>query len=135
MIMFSSLQDSVPTFPRLQDLSDLSDGVALSAVAALYCSDELHWTDLAPGDPPSTSDSLYNIRLLQRFCSSALPFDFCHPSMEDVFYMHPSVKQNVGCLLADLYLALEDKPFSQDKVQRPGVRKNRVIEVPDPGGS
>ena len=48
-------------------------------------------------------------------------------------YLHPSIKQNVGCLLADLYVALEARPFSKDKVRRPGVKKNQVIEVPDPG--
>ena len=46
----------------MQDLSDLSDGVALAATAALYCPEELDWTDLALGDPPSMADSLCNIR-------------------------------------------------------------------------
>ncbi len=58
----SSSGSSGPTFPRVQDLSDLSDGVALAATAALYCPEELDWTDLALGDPPSMADSLYNIR-------------------------------------------------------------------------
>ncbi len=71
--------------------------------------------------------------MFQRFCSSALPFDFCHPSIEDLVYMHPSAKPTAACLLADLFVALEERPFSEDKVQRPGVKKSQVIEVPDPG--
>ncbi len=46
-------------------------------------------------------------RLVLGLFSSALSHNVCHLSMEDVLYMHASVRQNVACLLADLYLALE----------------------------
>ena len=54
---------ALPKFPKLQDLSDFSDGVGLTAVAALYCPEDLLWTEIAMGDPPSMSDSLCNIQV------------------------------------------------------------------------
>ena len=54
-----------PKFSKLQDLSDFSDGVGLTAVAALYCPEDLLWTEIAMGDPPSMSDSLCNIQVGQ----------------------------------------------------------------------
>ena len=54
---------ALPKLPKLQDLSDFSDGVGLTAVAALYCPEDLLWTEIAMGDPPSMSDSLCNIQV------------------------------------------------------------------------
>ena len=54
---------ALPKFPKLQDLSDFSDGVGLTAVAALYCPEDLLWTEIAMGDPPTMSDSLCNIQV------------------------------------------------------------------------
>lgn len=122
----------MPKFPKVNDLSDLTDGVAISSVMSLYCPDELPWSSIALGDPPSMADSLYNIQLLQRFCKDSLPFNVCHLSIEDIVYMHDSIKQNVLCFLTDLYTGLEVKPVSRS-IQLPGVKKDRIIEVPDPG--
>ncbi|XP_059087795.1 patronin-like isoform X3 [Tigriopus californicus] len=119
-----------PKFPKVQDLSDLSDGVGLAVVISLYCPDELAWTEIALGDPPSMADSLYNIQLVQRFCQSTPSFNHCHLSIEDFVYLHASIKQNVICFMADLFNILEVKPIRPAKV--PGVPKNQVIEVPDP---
>lgn len=133
MFDFVFFQDhsTTPKFPKVQDLSDLSDGVGLAVVISLYCPDELAWTEIALGDPPSMADSLYNIQLVQRFCQSTPSFNPCHLSIEDFVYLHASIKQNVICFMADLFNILEVKPIRPAKV--PGVPKNQVIEVPDPG--
>lgn len=54
---------ALPRFPKLQDLSDFSDGVGLTAVAGFYCPEDLLWTEIALGDPPSMADSLCNIQV------------------------------------------------------------------------
>ncbi len=46
--------------------------------------------------------------------------------------MHESIKSNVLCFLADLFSGLELRPVIRS-VQLPGVKKDQVIEVPDPG--
>merc|ERR1719187_1954092 len=51
----------LPVFPRIQDLSDLSDGIGLAALVAFYCPQELSWSEIAVADTPSIADSLYNI--------------------------------------------------------------------------
>ena len=48
-------------------------------------------------------------------------------------YLHASIRQNVCCLLADLFVALEVRPFRAAVVQQPGLARRQVIEVPDPG--
>ena len=133
-IFFLFLQSQeVPKFPKVNDLSDLTDGVAISSVMALYCSEGLPWSSVALGDPPSMADSLYNIQLLQRFCKDSLPFNVCHLSIEDIVYMHDSIRQNVLCFLTDLYVGLEVRPVIKSDQLKPGVKKDRIIEVPDPG--
>jgi hypothetical protein len=46
--------------------------------------------------------------------------------------MHESVRFNVLCFLADLFSGLEIRPVIRG-IQLPGVKKDQVIEVPDPG--
>ncbi len=46
--------------------------------------------------------------------------------------MHESVRANVLCFLADLFTGLEVRPVVRS-IQLPGVKKDQVIEVPDPG--
>ena len=82
----------LPKLTKLQDLTDFTDGVGLTSVIAFYCPDELLWSEISVGDPPSMSDSLCNIQLFQRFCVDALPFNICYLSMEDLFYVHSSIK-------------------------------------------
>ena len=123
----------MPKFPKVNDLSDLTDGVAIASVMSLYCSEGLPWSSVALGDPPSMADSLYNIQLLQRFCKDSLPFNVCHLSIEDIVYMHDSIRQNVLCFLTDLYVGLEVRPVIKSDQLKPGVKKDRIIEVPDPG--
>ena len=117
----------------------------MCAVIALYCPEKLSWSEIAgiAGNvsEPSTdnnsnnqsmADSLYNIQLVQRFSRDSLPFNFCHLSIEDVVYLHDSIRSNMTCFLADLFTGLEVRPVASF-VQRPGIKKERVIQVPDPG--
>ena len=120
----------LPKLTKCQDLSDFSDGVGLTTVIAFYCPDELLWSEISVGDPPSMSDSLCNIQLFQRFCVDALPFNICYLSMEDIFYLHSSIKLVLQCLLADLFSVLETRPVKC--VDLPGLVKEKIIEVPDP---
>ena len=60
----ASTSSSLPSFPsEIKKLSELTDGVGLCAVVSLYCPNELPWTDVALGEPPSMADSLYNIQV------------------------------------------------------------------------
>ena len=70
------------------------------------------------------------MQLFHRFCSDSLPYSICHLSIEDIFYLHSSIKLAVSCLLADLFTALEVKPAKC--VALPGVRKAIIIDLPDP---
>ena len=72
------------------------------------------------------------LQLVQRFCSSVLPFNCCHLSIEDFVYLHDSVRQNLVCFVSDLFGVLEREPFKAS-AQLPGVERTKVIEVPDPG--
>ena len=60
----ASTSSSLPSFPsEIKKLSELTDGVGLCAVVSLYCPNELPWTEVALGEPPSMADSLYNIQV------------------------------------------------------------------------
>lgn len=105
--------------PMLQDLADLSDGCALAALLSFYCPQHLPWHDLClPGD--SLADSLYNLQLSQRFCDAHLPHDVFFLTVEDVLFVHPSIRQNLLALLADLMFVFEIRPAKC--VRRPGLR-------------
>ena len=74
------------------------------------------------------------MQLVQRFCSSSLPFNCCHLSIEDFVYLHDSVRLNLVCFVADLFALLELQPFKASVAAHlPGVERAKVIEVPDPG--
>ncbi|KAK8401520.1 hypothetical protein O3P69_001012 [Scylla paramamosain] len=126
-------EQELPVFPRIQDLSDLSDGIGLAALVAFYCPQELSWQDIAVADPPSIADSLYNVGLVIRFCQESLPYNPCLLTKEDVVYMHSSVKQNVLAFAAELFFLLELEPVSC--VSLPGSRKMsaKYIQLSSPG--
>ncbi|XP_071548392.1 LOW QUALITY PROTEIN: uncharacterized protein Patronin [Panulirus ornatus] len=129
-----SQDQELPVFPRIQDLSDLSDGIGLAALIAFYCPQELPWGDIAVADPPSIADSLYNIGLVIRFCQESLPYNPCLLTKEDIVYMHSSVKQNVLAFAAELFFLLELEPVSC--VSLPGTKKTstKFIQLSSPGG-
>ncbi|KAG5885276.1 hypothetical protein JTB14_005815 [Gonioctena quinquepunctata] len=111
----------VPEFPPLRELKDLGDGVGLAALIAYYCPDELHWTDIRISYVPSVQDSLYNLRLVQDFCTRCLPATIYHLMPEDVTYMRGSMTQNLIVFLADLFNLTEINPAQC--VRYPGMDK------------
>ena len=121
-------------FPRVGDVSDLSDGLGVAALVSLYCPDHLDWSEIAgtsssgsfsdAGSTSSMADSLFNIQLVQRFCRDVLPFNVCHLTVEDMVYLHESIRLNMVLFLADLYYSLEFRPVGLF-VQRPGVKKGQ----------
>ena len=116
----------LPKFNKLQDISDLSDGIALTSVISLYCPDDFSWTEISFQDPTNVADCLRNIQLLQKFISETLPYNFCHLTTEDIFYMHNSIKLNMECMIADMFTTLELLGLSI--VQLPGVKKDKIIQ-------
>lgn len=76
-----------PDIPLPRELKDLCDGVALAALISYYCPDELHWTEIQISRVPSVQDSIYNLRLVQDFCTRYLPALIFHLMPEDVTYM------------------------------------------------
>ncbi|KAK3888904.1 hypothetical protein Pcinc_007065 [Petrolisthes cinctipes] len=127
-------EQDLPVFPRIQDLSDLSDGIGLAALVAFYCPQELSWRDIAVADPPSIADSLYNVGLVIKFCQESLPYNPCLLTKEDIVYMHSSVKQNVLAFAAELFFLLELEPVSC--VSLPGTKKmsTKYIQLSSPAG-
>ena len=68
----ASTSSSLPSFPsEIKKLSELTDGVGLCAVVSLYCPNELPWTEVALGEPPSMADSLYNIQVHTVMCEDS----------------------------------------------------------------
>ncbi|XP_066967195.1 uncharacterized protein Patronin isoform X17 [Macrobrachium rosenbergii] len=129
-----SQEQELPVFPRIQDLSDLSDGIGLAALIAFYCPQELQWGDIAVADPPSIADSIYNIGLVIKFCQESLPYNPCLLTKEDIVYMHSSIKQNVLAFVAELFFLLELEPVSC--VSLPGTKRtsSKFIQLTSPGG-
>ncbi|XP_064106006.1 uncharacterized protein LOC135215372 isoform X4 [Macrobrachium nipponense] len=129
-----SQEQELPVFPRIQDLSDLSDGIGLAALIAFYCPQELQWGDIAVADPPSIADSIYNIGLVIKFCQDSLPYNPCLLTKEDIVYMHSSIKQNVLAFVAELFFLLELEPVSC--VSLPGTKRtsSKFIQLTSPGG-
>lgn len=110
----------VPYIPVIGDLSDLNDGCALTALLSFYCPNYLPWEELCLNDPMSLADSLYNLQLVQRFCETHLPHDVCFLTVEDMLFLHPSIRHNVLAFLADLMYIFEIRP--PKCVRRPGLR-------------
>ncbi|XP_059481645.1 patronin isoform X5 [Neocloeon triangulifer] len=77
--------------PEVHNIQDLSDGVALAALVALYCPSELPWENvLVPNSQQGTASvgqSVQNLSLVQQFCQEALPSDLMHMAPEDVTYL------------------------------------------------
>ncbi|XP_035706191.1 patronin isoform X5 [Folsomia candida] len=133
----SSIQvESWQQLPLFQDLSDLADGVGLCSLFAFYCQTELRLSEIAiplPGETLSVPDSLWNLQLVQRVCKDSLPYNACHFALEDILYLHESMKQNMLNFLADIFSQLELRPSSSVKLLgshhisiRPGLTSDGV---------
>ena len=123
--------ESVPNFPELRELSDLGDGVNLLGLLAFYCPELVDWTRIACNEPFSMADCIYNLEMVHKFCSESLPSNVFHLALEDLVYMHSSVRQNVLAFLTDLFYWLELRPAKC--VRPPGLMRGTRFPVSTEG--
>ncbi|KAJ1161072.1 hypothetical protein NDU88_001560 [Pleurodeles waltl] len=127
------LPKQTPCFPGITGLKDLSNGCAIAATIHYYCPEILRLEDVCLKETMSVADSLYNLQLIQEFCSDYLNGS-CPLTLEDLLYVHPVLKINIGAFLAELYLCFEVvKPeFVQPKQMADSEGSPGFIETPSP---
>lgn len=116
-------QRIVPVLPLLDNLlKDNTDGCAMTALLHFYCPQAVRLEDICLKEAMSLADSLYNLQLVQDFCTNNLNH-CCHFSLEDMLYAHASVKSNYLVFMAELFWWFEVvKPsFVQPRVFDPNV--------------
>ncbi|XP_028988634.1 calmodulin-regulated spectrin-associated protein 2 isoform X2 [Betta splendens] len=116
-------QRNVPSLPLVENLlKDNTEGCALTALLHFYCPQAVRLEDVCLKETMSLADSLYNLQLVQDFCSSNLNH-CCHFSLEDMLYAHASVKSNYLVFMAELFWWFEVvKPsFVQPRVFNPNA--------------
>ncbi|KAK7945706.1 hypothetical protein WMY93_001434 [Mugilogobius chulae] len=98
-----SQQRSVPILPLVDNLlKDNTDGGALTALLHFYCPQAIRLEDICLKETMSLADSLYNLQLVQDFCTNNLNH-CCHFSLEDMLYAHASIKSNYLVFMAELF--------------------------------
>ncbi|XP_072297466.1 calmodulin-regulated spectrin-associated protein 2 isoform X2 [Eucyclogobius newberryi] len=118
-----SQQRSAPVLPLVDNLlKDNTDGCALTALLHFYCPQAVRLEDICLKETMSLADSLYNLQLVQDFCTNNLNH-CCHFSLEDLLYAHASVKSNYLVFMAELFWWFEVvKPsFVQPRVFDPNA--------------
>ncbi|XP_022242530.1 calmodulin-regulated spectrin-associated protein 2-like isoform X2 [Limulus polyphemus] len=123
-------QKIVPYIPIIEDLADLCDGCSLSSLLSFYCPNYLHWKEICLLEPMNLSDSVYNLQLIEQFCTQTLPHDIYFLTLEDMLYMHSSLRQNVLAFIADLMFLFEIRPAKC--VIRPGIIEEQKFSVEGP---
>lgn len=106
------------------EIRDLSDGVGISALFALYFSKDVRLEDIEvppPGETLNIYETTLNHEMIQRFSNEFFPERIYHLSVSDFLYIHGYMKQNILGLLIDLFIHLEVNPI---------VRVNRLTHVP-----
>ena len=70
------------------------NGGAITLFMSIYGPSESDQNQIRSDQTVETSmaDSLYNIQLVQKFCREALPFNVCHLTIEDMVYLHESIR-------------------------------------------
>lgn len=131
-------QKIVPALPLVDNLlKDNTDGCALTALLHFYCPQAVRLEDICLKEAMSLADSLYNLQLVQDFCTNNLNH-CCHFSLEDLLYAHASVKSNYLVFMAELFWWFEVvKPsFVQPRVFNPNaceqVQCNNMPPVTSP---
>ena len=123
----------LPKFSKLQTISELSNGIGLAAVCALYCPSDFSWTEISYGGAASSADSLSNIQLIKKLFSELFSYNIFHLTVEDVFYMHNSINLTMECMIVDLFTLLECVP--NVSVKLPGVEEENIIHIADTSSS
>ncbi|OQR70961.1 hypothetical protein BIW11_11284 [Tropilaelaps mercedesae] len=120
----------LPKVVHVQDLSDLCDGSALASLISLYCPQQLPVQDITFTPSMTLSDSLANQHLVKDFCERHLPQDVHLVCLEDMLFLHASMRTNVLAFLADLMYLFEIRPFKA--VQVPGIAQYIVVKRESP---
>ncbi|XP_022697560.1 patronin-like isoform X2 [Varroa jacobsoni] len=120
----------VPPATIMQDMAELSDGCGLSSLLSFYCPDALPWQELCLNDPMNLTDSLCNLQLVQAFCEQNLPHDICFLTLEDLLFMHETIRPNMLALVADLMYLFEIRPAKC--VVKPGWELEDDNDLPQP---
>ena len=111
--------ESIPSMVPVEYLWDLSDGKSLASVLALYAPTSLSWKEICYNEPMSAADCVYNLQMVQLFCTQNLPVDILFLTVEDFFDCHRIIRPNILAFIADLLYHFEIKPASC--VHRPVV--------------
>ncbi|XP_042307102.1 calmodulin-regulated spectrin-associated protein 3 isoform X2 [Sceloporus undulatus] len=101
-----ALPKQTPCFSAIAGMKDLASGGAIAATIHYYCPQLIRLEDVCLKETMSVADSLYNLQLIQGFSSDYLG-GTCFLSLEDLLYMPPALKINVGVFLAELFLCFE----------------------------
>nr|XP_033772049.1 calmodulin-regulated spectrin-associated protein 3 isoform X2 [Geotrypetes seraphini] len=100
------LPKQTPCFPGVASMKDLANGCAIAATIQYYCPKVLRLEDVCLKETMSVADSLYNLQLIQDFCRDYLSGS-CPLALEDLLYVPPVLKVNIGAFLAELFLCFE----------------------------
>ncbi|KAH0629606.1 hypothetical protein JD844_011815, partial [Phrynosoma platyrhinos] len=101
-----ALPKQTPCFSAIAGMKDLASGGAIAATIHYYCPQLIRLEDVCLKETMSVADSLYNLQLIQGFSSDYLG-GACFLSLEDLLYMPPALRINVGVFLAELFLCFE----------------------------
>ncbi|XP_069459973.1 calmodulin-regulated spectrin-associated protein 3 isoform X2 [Ambystoma mexicanum] len=127
------LPKQTPCFPGISGVKDLANGCAIAATIHYYCPEILRLEDVCLKETMSVADSLYNLQLIQEFCTNYLSGS-CPLTLEDLLYVSPVLKTNIGAFLADLYRCFEVvKPeFVQPKPMAESEDSPGFLDSPSP---
>jgi len=106
------------------EIRDLCDGVGISALFALYFSNDVRLEEISvpeEGETLNVYEMTSNHGMIQKFCNEFFPERIYHLSVSDFLYVHGYMKQNILAFLIDLFTHLEVNPI---------VRVNRLTHVP-----
>ncbi|XP_074881375.1 calmodulin-regulated spectrin-associated protein 3 isoform X2 [Buteo buteo] len=95
-----------PCFPPVLGLKDLASGGAIAATIHYYCPETLRLEEVCLKEPMSVAESLHNLGLVREFSHRHLGTR-CPLALEDLLYMPPALRLNVGAFLAELFLCFE----------------------------
>ncbi|XP_038234481.1 calmodulin-regulated spectrin-associated protein 3 isoform X1 [Dermochelys coriacea] len=100
------LPKQTPCFTPVMGMKDLANGGAIAATIHYYCPDVVRLEDVCLKETMSVADSLYNLQLIQEFCTEYLG-GCCPLALEDLLYVPPVLRINIGVFLAELFLCFE----------------------------
>lgn len=125
---------TAPTIPEMEDLyEDLCDGSCICTLCSFYRPNELSLQEICFADPMSVNDCKFNLELLKKFCSHALPWNPFYFEIDDILYLHESLQPNVNAFLADLFYFFEGQSaIIEDKTPSYPIQRTFIPVRPIP---